>query len=198
MTIAPTRGRPGTERGSAPATGRVLVVLAGLPGSGKTTLLRRLSAGNPGLAGVDSEQVAERLRGAGLRLPYRLLRPAVHLAHRRRVLRRIAGEAPVVVLTDPWTSRTWRATVLRTARRAGRPVRLVLLDVTPEVAVGGQHARGRRISARRMRRHVARWAELRGTLDRTGDGAGGAQVSVADREAAGRLTLVEVLGASGS
>ncbi|MGY2066078.1 AAA family ATPase [Blastococcus sp. SYSU DS0619] len=196
--MTPIPVRPGPGRGSAPAPARGLVVIAGLPGSGKTTLLRRLVAAGRGPAGLDSEQVADRLREAGVRVPYRLLRPWVHLAHRRRVLRRIAGAAPVVVLTDPWTSRVWRGTVLRAARRAGRPVRLVLLDVPPEVAVGGQLARGRRISARRMRRHAARWAELVRTLDRTGGGPAVAQVSVVDRGTAGRLTLPELLGTSGT
>ncbi|MGY1643357.1 AAA family ATPase [Geodermatophilus sp. SYSU D00703] len=170
--------------------GRALVVIAGLPGSGKTTLLRRLLGnGVPGVVAHDSEQVAAGLRNP-LRLPYRLLRPWVHLRHRWRVLRSVRGTAPVVVLTDPWTSRAWRGAVLRAARRAGRPLRLVLLDVPREVAESGQAARGRRIPARRMRRHAARWSRL---LQDPGAG----DVLVVDRVRAGEATLREVLGTPG-
>jgi predicted kinase len=187
-----------TSPGRLPAHGPgVLVVLAGLPGSGKTTLLRRLSAGAPhGVTGLDSEQVADRLRSAGVGVPYRLLRPWVHLAHRWRVLRQVGGAAPVVVLTDPWTSSAWRAAVLGAARRAGRTVRVVLIDVSPEVALRGQLERGRRISARRMRRHAARWEDLRRTLGHSGTGPAGEAVTVVDRARATGLSLTEVLGAA--
>ncbi|WP_158550675.1 AAA family ATPase [Geodermatophilus sp. TF02-6] len=189
----PTLTRPSGE--PAAGGGAVLVVVGGLPGSGKTTLLRRLLAGGvPGVTGVDSEQVAARLRGAGVRVPYRLLRPLVHGWHRWRALRIIAGPAPVVVLTDPWTSAPWRAAVLRTARRAGRSVRLVLLDASPELAERGQAARGRAVPARRMRRHTARWARLRSAaLGR--DGLRGVDSAVVvDRQQAARLSPAEVLG----
>ena len=117
------------QTGPAPAGGRghggphgVLVVVGGLPGSGKTTLLRRLLAeGAPGVVGLDSEDVAARVQAVAVRVPYRVVRPLVHAWHRVRVLRVVAGPAPVVVLTDPWTRPWWRAVVLRTARhRAGR------------------------------------------------------------------------------
>ncbi|MGY1704541.1 AAA family ATPase [Geodermatophilus sp. SYSU D00697] len=178
------------RRPSGPPSGAdpVLVVIAGLPGSGKTTLLRRLlGPGLPGVAAFDSEQVAARLRAAGVLVPYRLLRPWVHLRHRWRVLRGIRGRVPVVVLTDPWTSPSWRAAVLWTAGRAGRSVRLVLLDVPRDLAERGQAERGRRIPARRMRRHADRWRRLL-------HDAGPHEACVVDRRRAGRLTLAEVLG----
>ncbi|TFV66967.1 UNVERIFIED_ORG: Zeta toxin [Bacillus sp. AZ43] len=172
-----------TEGGDA-----VLVVIGGLPGSGKTTLLRRLLAERAaGVAGLDSEQVAERLRRAGIGLPYRYLRPWVHLLHRVRVLGRIGGRTPVVVLTDPWTDPRWRRAVLGAAARAGRRVRLVWIDASPEVAAGGQSARGRAISGRAMRRHVQR------ALHQHPAGAA-ADALVVDRGRAARLTLVGVLG----
>jgi predicted kinase len=171
-----------------------LVVVAGLPGSGKTTLLRRLLTEElPGVTGLDSEQVTARLRAAGMRLPYRLLRPVVHGLHRRRVLRGIRGNAPVVVLTDPWTSPRWRAAVLRTARSGGRSVRLVVLDASPALAESGQAARGRVLSAGAMRRHTARWADLL-HAGATRDDGDVARPLVADRQRAGRLTLIEILG----
>ncbi|MBM7804335.1 putative kinase [Geodermatophilus bullaregiensis] len=172
-----------------------LVVVGGLPGSGKTTLLRRVLARDvPGVVGVDSEQVAERLRGAAALLPYRLLRPLVHGAHRLRALRVLAGPVPVVVLTDPWTSPWWRWAVLRVARRAGRAVRLVLLDTSPEDAADGQRVRGRAIPPGRMRRHAARWEHVQQALAEAAGPGGADDVLVVDREQAARIPLGEVLG----
>ncbi|TYP89219.1 AAA family ATPase [Blastococcus xanthinilyticus] len=167
--------------------GPVLVVIGGLPGSGKTTLLRRIL--RPGVAPLDSEQVAGRLGRTGPL--YRLLRPLVHVRHRVRVLRTVAGGARLVVLTDPWTSRRWRAAVLRAATRAGRRVRVVLIDAPPAAAVGGQVARGRTLPRRRMRRHVRRWAQL--LADVAGAGAG-AEVVVVGRGEARALDAGQVLG----
>jgi predicted kinase len=188
------------EVGTAPAIGRAvprgaLVVVGGLPGSGKTTLLRRLVAERvPGVVGLDSEDVAARLRAAGLRAPYRLVRPLVHAWHRVRVLRVVAGPAPVVVLTDPWTRPWWRAAVLGAARRTGRPVRLVLLDASRELAETGQTARGRGIPARSMHRHATRWSDLLRDLSAPGGAAGLESVAVVDRLRADRLTVADVLG----
>jgi predicted kinase len=173
---------------SADERGRVLLVIGGLPGSGKTTLLRRLLAQDlPGVRGLDSEQVTERLRAAGIRLPYRVLRPWVHAWHRWRVLRGIGGATPVVVLTDPWTSARWRATVLRAAGRGDRAVRLVLVDAPQQLAESGQTARGRALSARAMRRHAVRWATARSAL------VGSGHVTTVDRAAAEHLRLEDLI-----
>ena len=122
MVVRTGLAATGAERASGGAAPQgVLVVVGGLPGSGKTTLLRRLLAErDPGVLGLDSEDVAARLQAAAPPVPYRRLRPLVHVWHRLRVLRVVAGPAPVVVLTDPWTRRWWRAAVLSAARRAGR------------------------------------------------------------------------------
>ncbi len=189
MTTA-TMPVPGPVPGPAPAgdAARALVVVGGLPGGGKTTMVRRLLGdGVPGVASLDSEQVAARWR-TGSRVPYRLVRPLVHTQHRLRVLRALTGPAPVVVLADPWTSRWWRPVVVGTARAAGRAVRLVLIDVSPEDAAEGQRIRGRRIPEGRMRRHGLRWARLlRSAVE-------GPDVLVLDRLRAARLTLAELLG----
>ncbi len=185
MTLGTTPGAVGLRPGRS-RTGGVLVVVGGLPGSGKTTLLRRwLADAGPDVVGLDSEDVAARLPAVGARLPYRLLRPAVHVVHRWRVLRVVGGSAPVVVLTDPWTSARWRSTVLAAAREAGRSVRVVLLDVPPEQARAGQTARGRRLSSRAMDRHAARWP---GLLHAAGEEA--RRVGRADAD---QLSLREVL-----
>ncbi|RBY85848.1 AAA family ATPase [Blastococcus sp. TF02A-26] len=186
MTNGSTAPAVGLLLPRPPRDGETLVVVGGLPGSGKTTVLRRWSSHEgPEVAGLDSEDVAARLRDAGVRVPYRLLRPVVHLAHRWRVLRAVRGPTPVVVLTDPWTSPAWRAVVLRAARAAGRTVRVLLLDVPPEVALEGQSARGRRLSSRAMRRHALRWPALLI--------AGGEDVRRIDRDDADRLALDDVL-----
>jgi len=182
------------EQGSVLATsarvdryGPVLVVIGGLPGSGKTTLLRRLLAqGVPGVAGLDSEFVADEFRRAGVGLPYRVLRPWVHLVHRRRVLRAVRWGDPVVVLTDPWTSDRWRAAVLRAAAVAGRRLHVVHLDADPELAAHGQSARGRVLSERAMRRHVERSSRVRA--------APGQDVLVVDRQGSDHLHLADILG----
>ncbi|WP_233491219.1 AAA family ATPase [Blastococcus sp. TBT05-19] len=165
--------------------GPVLVVIGGLPGSGKTTLLRRiLGEGVPGVVGLDSEQVTERVRRAGGSIPYGLLRPLVHGWHRWRVLRAVGGSAPVVLLTDPWTRPAWRAVVLAAARGAGRSVEVVLLDAAPGTARAGQLARDRTISARAFDRHVARWQRLL---------ASQRDAVVLDRAAADRLSLGDLV-----
>ncbi|SNR69212.1 AAA family ATPase [Blastococcus mobilis] len=195
MRLESVRTAPRLLGGRTVGRDPVLVVIGGLPGSGKTTLLRRLLAQeSSGVTGFDSEQVAARLTRAGRRLPYRFLRPLVHCWHRWRVLRGVGRNSPVVVLTDPWTSARWRAVVLRAARRAGRSVRLVLIDVPPELAERGQAARGRAISARAMRGHTVRWDRLRRTVDEPNGGAGARPALVVDRARASGLTLAEILG----
>ena len=194
MTVS-TGQLPRPSVAGAVADAATLVVVGGLPGSGKTTVLRRvLDAPVPGVVGVDSEQVADRLGDVAALVPYRLLRPLVHGWHRVRVLRALAGPAPVVVLTDPWTSPWWRGMVLRAARRAGRAVRLVLLDTPAEDAAAGQRARGRAIPAGRMRRHAARWARLQAALAEAAGPDGADDVLVVDREQAAHVPLGEVLG----
>lgn len=193
--VVQTGPAPTAASGHRGANG-VLVVVGGLPGSGKTTLLRRLLAeGAPGVVGLDSEDVAARVQAVAVRVPYRVVRPLVHAWHRVRVLRVVAGPAPVVVLTDPWTRPWWRAAVLRSARRAGRSVRLVLLDASRELAESGQAARGRGIPARSMHRHATRWGALLQEVSGP-DGGGPDAVTVVDRVRAGRLTLADLLGRS--
>jgi hypothetical protein len=107
---------------------RVLLVIGGLPGSGRPTLLRWLLAQDvPGVERFDSEPVTG---------PVRTLHRWAHLRYRWRALRGIGGDTPVVVLTDSWTSAPWRAAVLRAAARAGRGVRLVVLDAPAEALAG--------------------------------------------------------------
>jgi hypothetical protein len=173
---------------------RLLVLIGGLPGAGKTRLLSRLLDPSPaGVVGLDSEQVTDRLRDAGISAPYGLLRPAVHAWHRLRVRRAIAGAAPVVVVTDPLTRPRRRRALISAGRRSGREVRVVLLDVPPEAAVRGQERRHRTVSPRSMARHARGWrsflSELAGDAgERRADG-----VAVVRRAEADRLELRELL-----
>ncbi|HEX2103350.1 MAG TPA: AAA family ATPase [Solirubrobacteraceae bacterium] len=135
------------------------VIVGGIPGAGKTTFLARTV--RPGDAIVlDSADVRRRLRARlGRGVPYALYRPVVHAVHLLRVWRALAVPAPVVV-HDCATRGPLRRLMRRRAARAGRPVCLLLLDVDPAVARGGQDARGRRVRARAMRRHERRWGRL--------------------------------------
>jgi predicted kinase len=163
-----------------------LVVVSGLPGSGKSTLMRRTAHGR----GIDSQDARERWEARMPRLlPYALYRPLVRVAHYaglRRVLR--AGES--VIVHDCGTQSWVRGWLAREARRRGRALHLVLLDVDPETARAGQRERGRGVSAyafARHRRAVGRLldAAAAGTLPR-----GCASVTLLDRDAAGALRKI--------
>ncbi len=123
-----------TQQTRDPDQRKFLLVIGGLPRSGRTTLLRWLLTQDvSGVERFDSEQVTSRLRAAGIGVPYRLLRPWVHLRHRWRVLRGIGSNTPVVVLTDPWTSSCWRAAVVRCAAWTGRGVQVMAVDPSQEL-----------------------------------------------------------------
>lgn len=174
-----------------------LVVVAGLPGAGKTTLLRRLDARPAaGVHALDSEEVAERLRRCSGRLPYRVLRPAVHALHLLRVLRDAHGPHDCVLTTDPMTSPARRAVLRLAARSSGRTLCVVLVAATERQARSGQLRRGRALGRRRMARHVARAASLQDRLARTGTIASADAVLVLAREVAGSTSRV-VVGRAG-
>lgn len=138
---------------------RSLVVVGGLPGSGKTTLLERLGE-EPGVVVLDSAQSMRRWRW--LPLPYRMLRPLVHLEHHLRIaLAVLLATRGGIVVHETATRATSRRRLLTLARLTRRPAHLLLLDVDPDTARAGQLARGRMISAASQRRHEARWRSLR-------------------------------------
>ncbi|MGW1432248.1 AAA family ATPase [Streptomyces sp. NPDC002431] len=178
------RARAGRgPRGLRFAAGDVVVV-SGLPGSGKSTLIRRVVTT---AHAVDSQDVRDRWARVMPRLlPYALYRPLVRLDHYWglwRVLR--SGESAVVhdCGTQSWV-RGWLA---RAARRRGRLLHLVLLDVDPQTARDGQRERGRGVSAYAFARHRRAVGRL---MSATADGvlpAGCASAVLLDREAAGRI-----------
>jgi hypothetical protein len=190
---------PGVAAG--PPEERLLVLIGGLPGAGKTRLLTRLLDGDSddggAIRGLDSEYVAKRLRDSGVRLPYRLLRPAVHAWHRVAVRRAIRGQAPALLVTDPLTSARRRAALVAAGRRSGRRVLVLLLDVPPEAAVRGQELRHRTVGARSMARHDRGWRSLL-RIATTAGVEGADRTVVLGRDEADRLALDDLLGLPGA
>lgn len=167
-----------------------LAVITGLPGSGKSTLMGRAVAGHR----IDSQDTRDRFAARLPRaLPYALYRPLVRLAHYaglRRALR--SGEGVVVhdCGTQPWV-RAWLA---REARRRGGTLHLLLLDVAPETARGGQRERGRGVSRYAFRRHRRTTARLLDAVERGELPAGCGSAVLLDRVAADVLQRIEFTG----
>lgn len=161
-----------------------VVVVSGLPGSGKSTLIRRAVTAD---RAIDSQDTRDRWARRMPRLvPYALYRPLVRVAHYwglRRALR--SGES--VVVHDCGTQAWVRGWLARDARRRGRVLHLVLLDVTPQTAREGQRERGRGVSGYAFARHRRAVGRL---LRNTEIGLlppGCASAVLLDREAAGKL-----------
>ncbi|MER6104484.1 AAA family ATPase [Streptomyces sp. NPDC001832] len=161
-----------------------VVVVSGLPGSGKSTLIRRAVTAD---RAIDSQDTRDRwARRMPRLLPYALYRPLVRVAHYwglRRALR--SGES--VVVHDCGTQAWVRGWLARDARRRGRVLHLVLLDVTPQTAREGQRERGRGVSGYAFARHRRAVGRL---LRNTEIGLlppGCASAVLLDREAAGKL-----------
>ncbi|MEU2248066.1 AAA family ATPase [Streptomyces sp. NPDC019224] len=163
-----------------------IVVVSGLPGSGKSTLLARAAPAHA----VDSQDTRDRwARRMPRLLPYTLYRPLVRLAHYWGLWRVLRSGASVVV-HDCGTQSWVRARLARQARRRGRSLHLVLLDVSARTAREGQRERGRGVSAYAFARHRRAVGKLlrdteAGLLPR-----GCASAVLLDREAAGSLARI--------
>ncbi|MFE7616054.1 AAA family ATPase [Streptomyces sp. NPDC057496] len=164
-----------------------VVVVSGLPGSGKSTLIRRAVTT---ARAIDSQDTRDRWAGMMPRLlPYALYRPLVRAAHYwglRRALR--SGES--VVVHDCGTQSWVRGWLARDARRRGRGLHLVLLDVTPRTAREGQRERGRGVSGYAFARHRRAVARLLRATETGLLPPGCASAVLLDREAAGRLDRI--------
>ncbi|MEV5681973.1 AAA family ATPase [Streptomyces sp. NPDC052164] len=160
-----------------------LVVVSGLPGSGKSTLIKRAVTDRA----IDSQDTRDTWAGALPRLlPYALYRPLVRAAHYLGLWRALRSGESVVVHdcgTQAWVRR-WLA---RHARRRGRILHLVLLDVTPEVAREGQRERGRGVSGYAFARHRRSVGRLLHDTELGLLPPGCASAVLLDREAAGVL-----------
>ncbi|MFD6416379.1 AAA family ATPase [Streptomyces sp. NPDC060194] len=163
-----------------------LVVVSGLPGSGKSTLIRNTVA----VARIDSQDARERWeRRLPRHLPYGVYRPLVRFAHYaglRAALR--SGESVVV---HDCGSQAWvRRWLVREARRRGSGLHLLLLDATPEEALGGQAERGRGVSGHAFGRHRAAVGRLVADAEAGVLPAGCASAVLADRDAARELRAI--------
>ncbi|GGT63463.1 AAA family ATPase [Streptomyces atratus] len=161
-----------------------VVVVSGLPGSGKSTLIRRAVTT---ARAIDSQDTRDRWAGLMPRLlPYALYRPLVRVAHYWGLWRALrSGES--VVVHDCGTQAWVRGWLARDARRRGRVLHLVLLDVTPQTAREGQRERGRGVSGYAFARHRRAVGRL---LRNTETGLlppGCVSAVLLDREAAGKL-----------
>ncbi|MFI5753992.1 AAA family ATPase [Streptomyces sp. NPDC051569] len=169
-----------------------VVVVSGLPGSGKSTLIRRATEGG----GIDSQDARDRWeRRLPARLPYGAYRPLVRLAHYTGLWRALRSGASVVV--HDCGSQAWvRRWLAREARRRGRRLHLLLLDVTPEAARAGQRERGRGVSGHAFARHRRAVRHLLTTA--TGGLPPGCSSAVLlDRDAAGALDRITFPAAPG-
>ncbi|GAA2999513.1 AAA family ATPase [Streptomyces fulvorobeus] len=163
-----------------------VVVVSGLPGSGKSTLIRRTVKDRA----IDSQDTRDRwARALPALLPYALYRPLVRIAHYTALWRTLRSGDSVVVHdcgTQTWVRR-WLA---RHARRRGRILHLVLLDVAPEVAMEGQRERGRGVSGYAFARHRRAVGRLMRDTETGLLPAGCASAVLLDREAADALDRI--------
>lgn len=138
-----------------------MVVVGGVPGAGKSTALRPYAA-DPAALVLDPDPIRDRLRW----------RPLVHAVHQLLVwLLVLAGpDDQVLLVHDTATRRRRREALLRLASWRGWDVTLLLVDVSREDALRGQHVRGRVVGQESFERHWRRWLRLRaapGTAART-------------------------------
>ncbi|MDQ1287803.1 MAG: hypothetical protein QG622_1368 [Actinomycetota bacterium] len=153
---------PGTLTLAVP-TDDVLVV-AGLPGAGKSTLLR--GSTGPDDVVLDPQLLSDRLRTVLPGVPYGLLRPAVHLAHRIRVLTALSRGTQNLIIHEPGGRYLWRRRLVWFARMRGRTVHLLVVLAEPATAEAGRIRRARTLPAHWAMRHEREWERLRSELTR--------------------------------
>ncbi|NUS73931.1 MAG: AAA family ATPase [Corynebacteriales bacterium] len=173
-----------------------LVLVAGLPGAGKSTLLARLFS----LDGqeitpkvVDGVHIADSVhtRNWWGRFFPAMPRPLIRLSHFYRIYHRARRGIGLITHTRG-TRRLAIKLYISAARRAGREVHVILIDVPHEIALQGQHARGRVITSHVFRGHVRRWGAIMRARERVLDAqfARARSVVLLNREAVDHLTAI--------
>ncbi|MFE9403754.1 AAA family ATPase [Streptomyces sp. NPDC006530] len=162
-----------------------VVVVSGLPGSGKTTLMRRAVTDRR----IDSQdtRLAWQRRLPGI--PYALYRPLTRTAHFVRTWWALRSGDSLVVHdcgTQAWV-RHWLG---RGARRRGRALRLIVLDVPADVALEGQATRGRWVSKYAFARHRGAARRLIAQVEAGRLPTGCAGAVLLDRDAASALRRI--------
>ncbi|AYG80295.1 hypothetical protein DWB77_02426 [Streptomyces hundungensis] len=162
-----------------------VVVVSGLPGSGKTTLMRRAVTDRR----IDSQdtRLAWQRRLPGI--PYALYRPLTRTAHFVRTWWALRSGDSLVVHdcgTQAWV-RHWLG---RGARRRGRALRLIVLDVPADTALAGQASRGRWVSRYAFARHRGAARRLIAQVEAGRLPTGCASAVLLDRDAASALRRI--------
>ncbi|MFE5810445.1 AAA family ATPase [Streptomyces sp. NPDC056491] len=168
-----------------------IVVVSGLPGGGKSTLIKRAAAEG---GAVDSQDTRERWeQRMPAALPYAVYRPLVRAAHYWGLWRILRSGASVVV-HDCGTQSWVRGLLAAAARRRGRALHLLLLDSSPEEALSGQAARGRRVSVYAFARHRGAVTRLLREAEAGRPPAGCASATLLDRRSAAAVTGIHFHG----
>lgn len=144
------------------------VLIGGIPGAGKSTALQRLEPLLPGVRVLDSDTGRRWFARHARPLPYRLVRPFVHVIHHLQVLALLLagpGNGSGVVVHDPSTRWVRLGLVGRLARLRGWHPEVVFVDVSRAAALAGQRQRRRVVDGRRFAGHWSRWQLLRTALD---------------------------------
>lgn len=166
------------------------VVVSGLPGSGKSTLMHRTVTDTGSVLRIDSQDTRDRWRSRLPRLlPYAVYRPFARAAHYAALRRALASDHSVVVHdcgTQSWVRR-W---ISAHARRRGRGMHVVLIDVPPPVALAGQSERGRTVSRYAFARHRRAVSRLVADAEAGLLPEGCASVVLLDRSSAGALRVM--------
>ncbi|MFC0845990.1 AAA family ATPase [Streptomyces noboritoensis] len=179
------RGRGGRSPRTLRFAEGDVVVVSGLPGSGKTTLLRRAVTG----VGIDSQDTRRAWEARMGGVPYALYRPVVRVAHFLRMHRALRSGGGLAV-HDCGTHAWVRWSLAKGAARGGRALHLVLLDVSPQTALAGQLARGRKVSSYAFARHSRAVPRLIAAVAQGRLPRGVASAVLLDREAAQALARI--------
>lgn len=164
-----------------------IVVVSGLPGGGKSTLIKRAAGEGGAIDSQDTRERWERRMPGGL--PYGVYRPLVRAAHYWGLWRTLRSGASVVV-HDCGTQAWVRGLLAAAARRRGRALHLLLLDSSPEEALSGQAARGRRVTAYAFARHRGAVTRLLREAEAGRPPAGCASVTLLDRPSAAAVARI--------